>query len=159
LGETPSFSINEIETIQITHGRIHRYDTRIIGNDALTSLRNRHERLSALVEWMLTLNGPENQDIKNFEKHWGPILFPERVTRRNRPAGWQQDGDKYQRAEDIRWNTGYTERLLPEELWPVRNTGTLLRDWEETLFWIYLKYEWGNIKEMLSQNINLQKIK
>ncbi|MCL2805635.1 MAG: hypothetical protein FWD26_06825 [Treponema sp.] len=149
-------NIEDIETIQITQGRIHRYDTRITGNDALTALRNRRERILALCEWM---DGPKGQDIKTFEKHWKPLFFPEITAKSRKPDSWRLDGDSFQRAEDINWNTGYTERIFPEELWPVRNSGTLLRDWEEALYWIYFKYEWDNIIDLFSGQIVFNKIK
>ena len=136
----------EIEHIQITQGRIHRYDTRIIGNDALTALRNRRDRIEAAIEWMSSFDDPPSfNSIEDFEKHWKPVLFPELVSRRKRPQGFRQDGDIYLKAEDIRWNTGYSERSFPEELRPIRNSGTLLRDWEEALSWFYFKYEWNTI--------------
>jgi hypothetical protein len=35
----------------------------------------------------------------------------------------------------------------------------MLRDWEETLSWIYLSYEWEKIKDILSRKIVLQSVK
>jgi len=161
LDENPSFTIKEnIEPIQISTGRIHRFDTRITGSEALTSLRNRRERIAAAVEWMAsTEDAPKGQTIEDFEKYWKPVFFPEMVSGKKRPSDWKQEGDVYKKAEDIRWNTGYTERVFNEELVPVRDSGTLLRDWEEALPWIYLEYEWENIKERLSRQNTLQFIK
>jgi hypothetical protein len=149
----------EIEAVQITRGRIHRYDTRITGSDALAGLRNRRERITSLVEWMASYDRPEIQTLKEFETYWKPVLFPEMVSNKIKPYGWQQEGDIYIKAEDIRWNTGYTDRTFKEELKPVRNSGTLLRDWEEAISWIYLEYEWENIVKLLSQEITFTKIK
>jgi hypothetical protein len=160
LGENSGrLSIEEIEPVEITDGRIHRYDTRITGAEALTALRNRRERICALVEWMTALDSPAMNSKKDFEKYWKPVLFPETVLNNKRPEGWLREGDIFIRAEDIRWNTGYTQRVFPEELRPVRDSATLLRDWEEALSWIYLEYEWENITELLSREIILQKIK
>jgi hypothetical protein len=150
----------KIEPAQITSGRIQRYDTRITGSEAVTALRNRRERISTLVEWMrLTENSKavETDSIDKFEKHWKPILFPETVSKRKRPVDWLQDNDRFKKAEDIRWNTGYTERVFPDELVNVRNSGTLLRDWEEALAWIYMEFKWDNIIELLSNKIILEK--
>jgi len=152
----------EIEQIQISSGRIQRYDTRLTGAQALTSLRNRNERIIATTAWMAALDAPEKQtikDIKDFGTFWKPILFPEMVTKKKRPDGWLKEGDIFVKNEDIRWNTGYTERVFQEELYPVRNSGTMLRDWEETLSWLYLSYEWENIKDILSKKIVLQSVK
>jgi hypothetical protein len=161
LAETAVLFIDrEIEPVQISAGRIHRYDTRIVGGDALASLRNRRERIVSTVEWMASMeDAPGGQSIGNFEKYWKPLLFPEMVSKKTRPDGWSQEGDLFLSAEDISWNVSYTERVCPEELRQIRNSGTLLRDWEEALSWIYLEYEWENIKEMLSRRITLQQKK
>jgi hypothetical protein len=151
--------INEIEPIQITQGRIHRYDTRLTGNDALTSLRNRHDRILALTEWMVTLDSPKGQSINDFSNYWKPVFFPEMVSKQNKPFQWHNENDVFVRAEDIRWNTCYTQRIFPEELWPVRNSGTLLRDWEEALSLIYLEYEWDNIVNLFSNQIIFNKVR
>lgn len=151
---------SEIEKVEITDGRIHRYDSRITGSEALTGLRNRRERITAAVDWMASIEGsPRGQNIENFENHWRPVLFPEMVSKKKRPAGWMQKGDVLVKADDIRWNTGYSERVFPKELIPVRNSGTLYRDWEEAVLWIYYEYEWENIKEKLSREIFLQQKK
>jgi len=162
-GETCVLEINdEIEQIQISSGRIQRYDNRITGAEALTSLRNRNERIIATTAWMAAFDPPEKQsikDIEGFETFWEPVLFPELVSKKKRPSGWAQEGDAFVKIEDIRWNTSYTERTFSEELHIVRNSGTMLRDWEETLSWIYFTYEWENIKKALSQKITLQSVK
>ena len=161
LGGSAVFSVNEeIEPVQISAGRIHRYDTRITGSEALTSLRNRRERIAAAVEWMASTGGnPDGKTLSDFEKYWKPLLFPEMVSKKKKPDGWLQEGDRFIMAEDIRWNTSYTERVFPEELRTVRNSGTLLRDWEEALAWVYLEYEWENIKKTLSRQTILQPVK
>jgi len=159
--ETAVLKINEeFETVQITSGRIHRYDTRITGAEALTGLRNRRERIKAVTEWMSAFeDAPAVQSISGFEKHWKPILLPEAVSKKKRPSGWSVEGDIFIKTEDIRWNTSYTDRIFPEDIKPVRNSGTLLRDWEEALSWFYLEYEWDNIRKSISREINLKKIK
>jgi hypothetical protein len=147
-------------TAEITRGKIHRYDTRITGDEALTSLRNRRDRLIALAEWMNAReDAPKGSGRKEFEKYWKPILLPEMTGGGKRPPDWRRETDQWVWAEDIRWNSGYTERIFPEELQTVRNSGTLLRDWEEALGWIYLAYEWERIGALLSRETTLQRIK
>ena len=144
-----------IEPIGISWGRIRRYDTRITGNDALTNLRNRYERILALREWMISLeNTPQGLNLKDFEAYWKPVLFPETVSQKRRPQDWLYDDDQWTRAEDIRWNTGYTQRTFPEELWNIRNSGTMLRDWEEAIDWIYNEYRWSLMIDLLSHADN-----
>jgi hypothetical protein len=164
-GQTATFSLSdEIESVQISAGRIRRYDTRITGTDAVTYLRNRRERIIALTEWMNAPSAegaPEKKSISrdDFEKYWKALLFPELVSKNNRPQNWQKEGDQWVRAEDIRWNSGYTERTFPEELRVIRDSGTMLRDWEEALEWIYLEYEWSRITALLAQETVLNRVK
>jgi hypothetical protein len=143
----------EIDPVQISWGRIRRYDTRLTGAEALANLRNRRERILALTEWMLDREkGPPAAELKGFETYWKAILFPEISPSKQRPEGWQREGDAWVKAEDIRWNAGYTERIFPEEtLRPIRDSGTMLRDWEEAADWIYLEYGWNRILETLSR--------
>ena len=105
---------------------------------------------------MVLQEAPKAQSLGEFNNYWKPLLFPEMVSKKRKPDEFIQDGDEFKKAEDIRWNTGYTKRILPEELWPIRDSGTLLRDWEEALSWIYLEYEWENIMELLSKKNNMR---
>jgi hypothetical protein len=162
------------EALDISGGKIRKGSARITGDQALTALRNRQERISVLAEWMKALPEPtarqakelafrrgraQGVDQKDFEERWKPILFPEIVAAKKRPQNWTTEGVVWVRGEDVRWNTVYTGALFPEELQPVRNSGTLLRDWEEAAGWIYLQYEWDRIMESLENEIRLIKIK
>jgi hypothetical protein len=131
----------QIEAMEISSGRIRYKETRIAGNEALTSLRNRRERILALVEWMDSRIERFNFTTeRQFEQYWRNILFPELASRRNRPPEYNENGAEWVRASDIRWNVSYTKQLFPEGLWQLRNSGALLRDWEESISWIYFEY-------------------
>jgi hypothetical protein len=154
-----------VEILDINRGKIRRGDSRITGTQALTALHNRRERIDALAQWMKEQPGLSFfADQDEFETHWKPILFPELVKPKLRPAGWTatysgMGQDSWVSGEDIKWNSVYTEAFFPEELRPVRNSGTLLRDWEEAAAWIYFGFEWERIVESLSETIELTKIK
>ncbi|GHV75673.1 hypothetical protein AGMMS49942_04940 [Spirochaetia bacterium] len=148
-----------VEPLDISTGKIRRGGGRITGGAALTALHNRRERVMAIAQWMREQPGlPVFADQAAFEKYWKPRLFPEIVRKKDRPSGWTADGP-WVLGEDVRWRRAYTEAVFPPELWPVRNSGTLLRDWEEAAGWIYLEYEWDHILEALSKKIELRKIK
>ena len=153
-----------VEPLDISAGKIRRGAARVTGAPALTALHNRRERILAIVQWMhLTLAGeqpdlPDFADQAGFEAYWKPRLFPEIVRAKDRPSEWTADGP-WVLGEDVKWRRAYTEAVFPEELWPVRNSGTLLRDWEEAAGWIYLEFEWDHIIESLSGAIELTKIK
>jgi hypothetical protein len=159
---------NPIESLDIKEGKIRRGNTRITGTQALTSLHNRRERIASLVQWMEKPSGaspeiPQFANQEKFETYWNPILLPETVKARKRPAPWKEEEAVWASAgsagDDIKWNRVYTEKVFPEELWPVRNSGTLLRDWEEASGWIYFEFEWEHIIETLTRTIDLKKVK
>jgi hypothetical protein len=122
------------------------------GEEALTSLRRRSERIEALAEWMraeLNDAAVHFPNEKAFETYWKPILLPETVSRKKRPSVWQDTGD-WTVAEDVKWNVSYTKDVFPEHLRTLRDSGALLRDWEEALSWLYFAYEWNYIQGLFS---------
>ncbi|MDR2739175.1 MAG: hypothetical protein LBB68_05020 [Treponema sp.] len=154
-----------VETLDINRGKIRRGNSRITGVQAITALHNRRERITAIVQWMKDQGGlPDFADQDEFENYWKPILFPEIVKAKLRPGAWTttysgMEQSSWILGEDIKWNSVYTEAVFPEALRPVRNSGTLLRDWEEAAAWIYFEFEWERIVESLSEKIELKQIK
>jgi hypothetical protein len=148
------------EPVQISSGKIRRNETRIAGDEALGLLRNRYERILALTEWMRNREGaPPYYSPASFDAYWRPILLPETVSKKKRPAGWTAENARWVRAEDVKWNAAYTESLLPEELRILRDSGSLLRDWEEAFEWICFEYAWERIGGYLSGEITMKRIK
>ena len=146
----------EVERVQISSGRIRLKSSRLTGAEALTSLRNRRERILAVTEWMRQSQqtGLQEQSVfasqKEFENYWKPRLFPELVSGKKRPSEYTAKNAEWGRADSVRWNRSYTKILFPEELWELRNSGALLRDWEEALPWIYMEYSWNDIISTLN---------
>ncbi|GHV89017.1 hypothetical protein AGMMS50267_13770 [Spirochaetia bacterium] len=150
--------------LDIGAGKIRRNTTRITGAQALTALRNREERIYAITGWMREWLESHEKDrrftgLEDFEGYWKPILFPETLRATQRPVAWTAEGAEWTRGEDIRWNKTYTAALLGEELRPIRDSGTLFRDWEEAAAWIYYQFAWDYILESLIGEIRLSKIK
>jgi hypothetical protein len=148
----------DVERVQISSGSIRLKSSRLTGSAALSPLRNRRERILALVEWMNTQTEHAEYSSRNeFEDYWKPRLFPELVPKRKRPPEYAANTGGWVRADSVSWNKAYTEFLFPEELWELRNSGALLRDWEEALPWIYMEYSWDYIIKSLN-DINLLKV-
>lgn len=147
------------EPVQISEGKIRRNSERISGEQALSALRNRYERILALTGWMREQGPPLFKDSGAFESYWKPLLLPELVSGRKRPPGWNTGNAQWVRAEDVRWNTQYTQALFPESLRVLRDSGALLRDWEEALPWIYFEYEREGFMESLQRGVNFSKIR
>ncbi|MDR3173022.1 MAG: hypothetical protein LBU19_02120 [Treponema sp.] len=136
------------EAALISGGKIRRGGTLLSGDDARRALNNRYDRIQALAEWMRQEEAPPQAAgrLEDFEAHWKPLLLPELVPRKKRPLLYNTGDDaRWVRAEQIRWNTAYTEKILPEELRFLRDSGTLKRDWEESREWIFLIYAWDHI--------------
>jgi hypothetical protein len=148
----------DIERIQISSGKIRMKSSRVTGNAALTALRNRRERILALTEWM---KDPERMgvfaDQKEFGQFWKPRLFPELVSKRTRPPEYTGENAEWRRENGVNWNRSYTRQLFPEGLWEFRDSGAMLRDWEEALPWIFLEYSWETIISSFN-NITLQRV-
>ncbi|MDR1106279.1 MAG: hypothetical protein LBL44_07975 [Treponema sp.] len=153
-----------LEAVRITEGKIRRNGEHVTGDSALAGLANRRERVAALAAWMrkeaaerrIPLSFPGGEA---FQRYWKPLLLPELTARRKRPAAWNASGAVWTWAEDVRWNTSYTALLFPEELRILRDSGALLRDWEEALEWIRVEYEWDIITGRLSAGIAMKRIR
>jgi hypothetical protein len=149
-----------LEQVQISSGKIRHKENRLIGDQALGSLRNRYDRIIALTDWMHSLpEVPRFEGQRDFEAYWKPLLLPELVSAKKRPPDFVKAQAVWVWAEDIRWNTTYTESLFPEALWNFRNSGALIRDWEEAAAWIYIQYQWDYIVELISNVYTVIEIK
>ena len=147
-----------LETGSITGGKISHNGSKLSGKEALASLRGRSERIAALAAWMKAADmrtagstPPAHfADQKAFEDYWEPILLPEMARAKKRPAAYTDTGE-WVTAEDVKWNTAYTRAVFPEDLRSLRDSGALLRDWEEAAGWIYFMYEWEYIEATLKE--------
>jgi hypothetical protein len=149
-----------LEVLDITGGKIRRKNTLLIDGEALQALRNRDERIRALSDWMHGQEGPGDfASLRGFTRYWKPILFPELAPPWRRPPAWAEQPPVWASAGDLRWNQAYTDACFPGELREIRNSGTLLRDWEEAAAWVYLEYRWNDIIASLGDAIQLIRTK
>ena len=155
------------ERVQISSGKIRLKSRRLTGNAALVPLRNRRERILALTGWMTEWQEKTGNLIhfgnqKEFEEYWKNLLFPELVFANKQPKEYssiKNDGNaEWNMTNGVKWNLTYTKNIFPEALWEFRDSGALLRDWEEALPWIFMEYSWDTIISTFN-NITLQKIK
>jgi hypothetical protein len=158
-GMRRSLRTEGLETLGLSRGKFRYKDRRRSGEEALGSLRNRYERISALAAWMRERSPPgEVLGLKEFGARWKGELLPELLPPGKRPPAFALAGEEWAGAEGLRWNAAYTRSLLPEELRPLRDSGALLRDWEEALPWIRLFYYWDYLAGRLSSGVLLEKI-
>ncbi|MDR1095588.1 MAG: hypothetical protein LBL31_04310 [Spirochaetaceae bacterium] len=151
--------------VTITRGALKRDDTVITGTEALGILQNRLDRIDALAAWMAQSGYARPfAGRKDFEEYWRAILLPETVSRKKRPARFAAEAATVP-AEGYQWNTAYTAFLFPlndknekedkeekevqeektspqnAELAKMRDSGALLRDFEEAVPWIEFQYQ------------------
>ncbi|MDR0708343.1 MAG: hypothetical protein LBF60_10810 [Treponema sp.] len=157
-GNTAYLNISgSIGTGAFTSAKILHNGGKRAGEEALASVRARADRIAALVEWMRAfpgglVNGQRFSDVGAFEAYWKPILFPERTPSGQRPSTYTETDAEWSRAESVRWNRTYTRVLFPEALRPVRDSGALMRDFEEAPAWLYCVYEWRSVEAVLKEN-------
>jgi hypothetical protein len=141
-----------LELLQVSGGAILHNTVHFDGEEALNQLQARFERIQSLTAWMHSnQNLPAFDSYEAFESFWLPVLIPETLPAQARPSYWTTYGSEFRTASDISWNVRYTEAFFPEELRDLRNSGTLLRDWEEASRWIYVAYRWNDIVTILTQ--------
>ena len=151
--------IDRLIPVDISAGEILHNGARLSGETALSNLRNRAERIRALVAWMRGITAPAFRTQPAFEAYWKPLLLPELTPAAERPVIWTQQNAVWKRAEDVAWNATYTATMFPEALWTLRDSGALLRDWEEAVTWIYFVYQEAYIIEAFSKGYLLSKTK
>ena len=151
-----------LEIIDISKGGMRYGDSRLTTERAVVELRNRAERIDALIAWMGGTGNPFGQsadgaafsDKAAFIAYWRPRLMPELYSPFKRPAEYKQavksaGKPAYSFGEDVLWNKQYTEYIFPAHMHKLRDSGALLRDWEDAHDWIYLKYIWKTLPDML----------
>lgn len=141
------------------------------GDRALSIIRNRNDRIEALVAFAaerIPAEASTKGEVWSIQKSWvGPsfkndlktFLFPELIDRKLRPSPWKEPISHNNYAEGIHWNRDYSEALLPVNLVEIRQSGTLLRDWEEALAMIYARWRWPSTIDMLTTGVTLQRVK
>jgi len=133
----------------LSSGLIRLKSTRLSGGEALSRLKNRRERLLALIDWMKEQSPPPLASRDAFAAYWKPILLPELSPLDTHPVTYGWLNADWVEEDGVYWDRRYTGFIFPEELRPLRDTGALLRDWEEALPWLYLEYQWDSLAALL----------
>jgi len=121
---------------------IRYYDNYLTGERAVEEFTRRWDRILAVVT-LLEQKLPERwfgytfpqrhsgspSQSPSFQVKVGKFLFPELYGYTNPPS----PGYRTIRSESISWNVDYTEANFPENLREIRNSGTMLRDFDECL--------------------------
>lgn len=83
--------------------------------------------------------------VANFQQAVRAFLFPELYGyEKGRPLA---EGRAFAKAESIRWDLAYTKERFPESLREIRDSGTMLRDFEECVGLWRLDFCWDALWE------------
>ncbi|MDR1072263.1 MAG: hypothetical protein LBL45_01115 [Treponema sp.] len=160
-GNTAYLNIGDsIGTGSFSSAKILHNGGKRTGEEALASVHARSDRIAAIAEWMRSfsdgdahrLRDERFSDVGAFEAYWKPILFPELTLPNQRPSTYMETDAEWSWAESVRWNRTYTRNFFPEELWLIRDSGALMRDFEEASAWLYCVYEWRSVEAALKEN-------
>ncbi len=108
---------------------IRYFNSYVRGDPGITEFSRRWARIQAVCGYLQTQSVPQSR-MKRY-------LFPE-------VYGYEspQDGKATVPALGIDWNTAYTKARFPEPLRPLRDTGTLYRDYKESPELWALAWSW-----------------
>jgi hypothetical protein len=145
--------VHRTPTIDVPdRAKIRYYDQYLTGDTALTRFGNRWDRIQAATTAI----------TQHFGQLWFAYTVPSRKLWGSRPATFQESvrcwlfPEVYGYAappskhpvhwgEDVPWNTDYSAATFAENLRPVRDSGTLLRDFEESPELWRLCYVWPSL--------------
>ncbi|THB65756.1 MAG: hypothetical protein D6B26_03505 [Spirochaetaceae bacterium] len=147
------------QLIGVDKAEIRLRDTRLTGDRAWQEARRRSDRNLEITRlWrehaqprLFTNARPHYpwhliNPKENFEEFWGRHFFPERYGFKHVYQTEFADAEIIS-GEDIGCNTAVSQHLLPPEYQALRNSGTLFRDFEEGMEWVYLTWIWDHFFE------------
>lgn len=143
------------EVLDIQMGEMRVNDNYYRGKEGTERIKNKYERLKETAEYLKTVSGfpiyagskrgsnyffsSDPTKEEDFYSHAKRILVPEiygiDLLRRKGLLDSRfisYNDHEYTRTEDLVYNTKYTKEVLTPALHEVRNTGTMLRDIEES---------------------------
>ncbi|HOL57988.1 MAG TPA: hypothetical protein PLD75_10575 [Spirochaetota bacterium] len=153
---------------EITKGAIRYQDDYYYDEKGLTNVKNKFDRIMALNEFLKNNNNmPEFFYTPIFKSKYGEsykerverILFPEffsdSIIYKDPEFKITDPSNDLVLAETILWNKKYTDKIFPEHLRNIRNSGTMLRDFEETIELCFAEY---NLKYFFEKFLPEQKL-
>lgn len=156
-------SIQELPEIgSVLDGQIRYKEDRFYGDRSRDMVSRRWKRVEASVPFIReSLNmevyhfahKKEGFYSKEFMRDLESLLFPELY-------GYKKEFSRpepgcFVRGEGISWDSCYSRAYLPEALQPVRDSGTLYRDYEEASGFFTLAVTWQDLWEDLIPHSNI----
>lgn len=143
---------NALEIVAPSSATIHYYEDYINGKEALEQFNRRWNRIEAYATFLHS----------RFDDAWygdrrrvRSFLFPELYGYERPPAPHHASVT----AKSIAWNTDYTAQEFPENLRLLRDSGTMLRDFEESPGLWDLAFHWSELWAMRIQAESFRSVK
>lgn len=142
-------SLEGIELGEIKKGSIKFFDNYYFEDRARRSIKNKLDRINSMnnfvrdkikIDYFVTLN---KIGTDSYKKATYELFFPEFTLNSpyNNPAYKVKSlKDETELSETILWNKNYTREVFPENLQTVRDSGSLLRDYEESSELFFMDY-------------------
>jgi len=159
---------DNFEFFEITKGVIRFNDDYYYDEKGLTNVKNRFYRILTMNQFLSKQNEmPEFFYTPFFNSKLGisyknkveKILFPEMfldfIVYKDKKFKITDPSSDLVLSETIFWNKKYTNEIFPEELREVRNSETMLRDFEEVLELCFAQY---NLKYFFEKFLHEQKL-
>jgi len=159
--------IENYEFFEITKGSLRFQDDFYYDEKGLNSVKNKFDRIIAVNEFLRTqkefpdffytslFKSKSGESYKQkVEKILFPEVFPDSVLYKTKEYETKDVSNDLSIAETVVWNKLYTKKIFPENLQMIRDSGTMYRDFEETIELFYAEY---NLKYFFEKFINEQK--
>ncbi len=130
--------IDPFELWDITSGEIRYHDTYYRGDDGLWKVKNRVDRLKEISRILIDEQSKPEMSTDLFKDIY-PFLFPELYkfdkleSNGLLPAEFREANLEPEtvKSSGIEWRTDYSRAVFPEQIWELRDSGTLYRDAQE----------------------------
>jgi hypothetical protein len=146
--------IEEVELLDVKSGSIKFFDDYYYEDRARRNIRNKLDRINSInnflkekenISYFKSLRNNKDKTEKSYIPLTYQLFFPELTL--NSPYSNKNSEYKVvsvkedtQLEETILWNKIYTKAIFPENLQPVRDSGSLLRDYEESVELFFMDY-------------------
>jgi hypothetical protein len=124
---------------------IRLYGNYFDGDEALGLLSRRWERIKAAADFVKERFPEAGPGAKRYGRAVRAFLFPELYGYAKAGAPLPAKGHGVKVGESVRWDSDYSASVFPEELRELRDSGTMLRDFEEGLGLWSLRQRWDRI--------------
>jgi hypothetical protein len=159
-GDSWNLEVQEFPEITgVLEGEIRYKESRYYGDRSRDMVSRRWTRIEAAAPFIEDSLDMESYHFahkkrdyysEDFQRDLESLLFPELYgygDKFPKPDSCKDPEKRYVREEGVTWDGCYSTAYLPEELIPVRDSGTLLRDYEETAGFFTLAVTWQSLWE------------